>query len=103
MVNTYTNETTYKKIKIIFYFFLFFFITFIGINHFLAYKIKKESEKVLLIHHQNYIKRDIHTLCMLDYMINPNGKSILEDCKRIDIKQTKIDTPYLDFYFKYIK
>lgn len=102
MNQSLSNSSTYRIIKIIFFIFLLFAsILFISL-HFFAYKIKQESEKAAFIQHENYMKRDLHTLCMLDYMINPNGKDILKDCKRIKLKQTKIDTPYLGFYLKYI-
>jgi len=103
MTNYYTNKNIYKKIKIIFYIFLFLYLIIFASFYFLTYKIKKESELIALIKKQSTMKRDLHILCMLDYMINPNGKSILKDCKKIDLNQTKIDTPYLDFYFKYLQ
>ena len=102
MINNYTVTNGYKKLKIILLIFFSFLMILVGLSHFFAYKLKLESKKIMELSQKSDAQRDLHTLCMLDYMINPNGKDILEDCKKVEIKQTKIDTPYLDFYFKYL-
>ena len=103
MINNYTVKNSYKKLKIILLIFFSFLMLLVGLSHFFAYKLKQESEKIIELSQKNHAQRDLHTLCMLDYMMNPNGKNILEDCKKIEMKQIKIDTPYLDFYFKYLE
>ena len=43
-------------------------------------------------------------LCMLDYHFNPRGKDMLQECNKLaKIADKKPDTPYYDFYIKYVK
>jgi hypothetical protein len=86
---------------------LFILLSAYGAMHFLAYKIKEESKYINQINYYVHMSKDLHTLCMLDYMINPNGKDMLEQCKKItpQIKSPKEKslTPYYDFYKKYLR
>lgn len=96
-----------KFLKITFLIFLFSLVSLYGGIHFLAYKIEQESKYINKINYYIHTSKDLHTLCMLDYMINPNGKDILEDCKKIapTVKKEHEEslTPYYDFYIKYLQ
>lgn len=96
-----------KFLKITFSIFLLIMISLYGGIHFLAYKIKQESKYINEINYYVHTSKDLHTLCMLDYMINPNGKDMLETCKKIapQIKKENEEslTPYYDFYVKYLQ
>jgi hypothetical protein len=96
-----------KFLKITFTIFLFILVSLYGGLHFLAYKIKQESKYINEINYYIHSSKDLHTLCMLDYMINPNGKDMLEECKKITPtvkkKEEESLTPYYDFYVKYLQ
>lgn len=77
----------------------------------------KEEYSLLMQHSQKLLQvvldrksADLYLLCILDYHINPNGKDMLAECRKIEnINKlpkdfnTKIETPYYDFYMKYIQ
>lgn len=96
-----------KILKITFLFFLFLSVSIYGGFHFLAYKVQQESKFIHQINYYVQTSKDLHTLCMLDYMINPNGKDMLEECKKltpiITNKEEESLTPYYDFYKKYLQ
>jgi hypothetical protein len=102
------NMTSLKKIlKITTLVTLSILLALYGGLHFLSYKIKQESKYINQINYYVHMSKDLHTLCMLDYMINPNGKDMLEQCKeiapKIKTKQEKSLTPYYDFYKTYLR
>ena len=88
---------------------------FIALSHFES-KVKEDYSK-LMLHSQKMLQvfldkksADIYMLCILDYHINPNGKDMLKQCAEIEgINKahpqinTKIETPYYDFYMKYMQ
>jgi len=96
-----------RFLKITFSVFLIFLVLSYAGIHFLAYKIKQESKYINQITYYVQTSKDLHTLCMLDYLINPNGKDMLEDCKKIaptvKKEEEKSLTPYYDFYLKYLE
>jgi len=84
----------------------------------LHFEKKVQEESTLLIKHSqkllqvmlNKTNADLYMLCILDYHINPNGKEMLNQCSKIENIQiehpelnTKLKTPYYDFYMKYIQ
>ena len=90
-------------------------IFYFALSHFHS---KVQEEYTLLIKHSQKMLQifldkkngDLYMLCILDYHINPNGKDMLNECKKIEnINQlhpsinTKIQTPYYDFYMKYLQ
>lgn len=88
---------------------------FMAITHFES-KVKEDYSK-LMLHSQKMLQvfldnknADLYMMCILDYHINPNGKDMLKQCSQIEEIQkshpelyTNIDTPYYDFYIKYIQ
>ena len=71
--------------------------------------LMKHSQKLLQVM-LNKTNADLYMLCILDYHINPNGKEMLHQCSKIGNIQkeypelnTKLKTPYYDFYMKYIQ
>lgn len=77
----------------------------------------KEEYSLLLNHSQKMLQvfldqknGDLYLLCILDYHLNPNGKNMLSECSKIENVNianphinTKLETPYYDFYMKYIQ
>ncbi len=77
----------------------------------------KEDYSTLMQHSQKILRltldnknADLYLLCILDYHINPNGKDMLSECNKIKNigtidpqLNTKIETPYYDFYMKYMQ
>lgn len=84
-----------------------------GISYFLTDIVSKKIQKsVLTMEYLSYniqYLKDLHTLCMLDYTINPNGKDILKDCKIIEeqivttINHVEKNEGFYNFYEKYVK
>lgn len=77
-----------------------------GVLNFFAYKVQEDYDK--LVKSNRYILNPYHTdlymLCMLDYHFNPRGKDMLQECNKLaKIADKKPDTPYYDFYIKYVK
>jgi len=84
----------------------------------LHFEKKVQEEYTLLIQHSQKMLQvfldkknaDLYILCILDYHINPNGKKMLNKCSKIENihkeypeLNTKLETPYYDFYMKYIQ
>jgi uncharacterized membrane protein (DUF106 family) len=75
----------------------------------LIYKGNKEiqvtKEMVFTIHQL----KDLHTMCILDYQYNTGDKITLKECKKVEKTiMTNLDnynnqTPYLNFYKKYLQ
>lgn len=73
------------------------------------YKIHNESFDISLrTYYINQLK-DRYTLCILDYSINPNGKDMLKECEKIELKinlnKKKLidEAPYYSFYNKHFR
>lgn len=71
--------------------FLISLITFIAayttsyfVSTFLSNKIQRSVLEVQYLSHNIQYLKDLHSLCMLDYMINPNGKDMLNECKKLE-------------------
>lgn len=85
------------------------FSTSYFLSDYLSKKIKHDTlELEYLAYNIQYLK-DLHTLCMLDYTINPNGKEILKECKEIESKiisgldRMEETSTYYRIYDKYFK
>ena len=88
---------------------------FFTLSHFQE-KVKEDYSK-LMLHSQKMLQvfldkksADLYMLCILDYHINTNGKDMLTQCAKIEginkthpQLNTKIETPYYDFYMKYMQ
>lgn len=77
-----------------------------GVLYFFAYKVQEDYDK--LVKNNRYILNSYHTdlymMCMLDYHLNPNGKDMLQECNKLaKLAQNKPETPYYDFYIKYVQ
>jgi hypothetical protein len=71
-----------------------------------AYKVQEDYDKLIKsnLYTLTPYKNDLYIMCMLDYHINPNGKDMLQECKKLSkIADKKPDTPYYDFYINYVK
>jgi len=92
-----------------------FGLLYFAISHF---HTKVQEEYTLLMQHSQKVLQvmlnkqngDLYMLCLLDYHINPNGKEMLNQCSKIENinknhpeLNTKLKTPYYDFYMKYIQ
>ena len=99
----------------------FVIVAFLCISLFFALsyfenKVKEDYTK-LMLHSQKMLQvfldkksADLYMLCILDYHINPNGKEMLSECAKIENidkthpqLNTKVETPYYDFYMKYMQ
>lgn len=70
--------------------------------------IKQEAVNAQYITNNIKYLSDLHTMCLLDYSINPNGKNILEECKKLESEITlslkHIDNfSYYNFYKRFIE
>jgi len=88
---------------------------YLALTHFET-KVKEDYTR-LMLHSQKMLQvfldkksADLYMLCLLDYHINPNGKDMLLQCGEIEginkshpQLNTKIETPYYDFYIKYMQ
>lgn len=96
---------------------LFLITVFVGIGSFSAFyfvakyisdNIKQEVITVQYLSSNIKYLTDLHTMCLLDHNINPNGKDILKDCKKlekeIDLTLKHIqNNPYYSFYKNFIE
>ncbi|MBD3841927.1 MAG: hypothetical protein IE909_08580 [Campylobacterales bacterium] len=62
---------------------------------FISVKLQEESIKMNYMVYEIQNLKDIHTLCMLDYTINPNGANTMQECQEIQQK--------LAFYKKHLQ
>lgn len=96
----------WKYVKILFLMTLISIVFLYGTLYLFSYKVQEDYNK--LVHNNRYTldsyNTDLYILCMLDYHINPNGKDMLQECNKLaKIPHKKLDTPYYDFYVKYVK
>ena len=75
----------------------------------LIYKGNKEVKLTRNIIYSIHQLKDIHTLCILDYKFHSDDKNILKECKKVETQIVTTlnnyyeQTPYLNFYKKYIE
>lgn len=85
------------------------FISMYQITQFISKKIKEEAISFYAINYHTKQLKDIYTLCMLDYKINPKGEDILKECQQVKEKliftmeNSNKDRPFFNFYNEYLK
>lgn len=97
---------TYKILKISLLVIAVSFSVSYFTSKFISGKIQHESLQAQYLTVNVKFLRDLYTLCMLDYAINPNGKDIIQDCKKV-AQQIELGNeylqesmPYYNFYKK---
>ncbi len=85
------------------------FISMFYATQFFSNKIKEEALNFYTMNYHKKQLKDIYTMCMIDYNINPKGKDILNECEKVKtqllftMENSNIETPFLNFYNKYLK
>ena len=87
----------------------FVLVSFYIFVEIIIYKANSEIVQSTKISYKIQQLKDIHTFCILDYRYNSTNEDILKDCKKVENKivlnmnRYNENTPYLNFYSKYIQ
>lgn len=55
-----------------------------GLSYFFHIKIVDERDFIQQLKIEMSVQRDLYMMCMIDYHINPNGKDIINECKKLE-------------------